>query len=342
MEKHVWLGGLEMTDSPPTRLDSSSIKNYNPVVNLFDNRRYLFVTNHSTVNSDNYFNQAGSSVGSLVNHEEKYLDGPDFNYTLNEYGFRSKKFSEFNKNNTNILFLGCSITQGVGLPEESTWYKKLINKISNENPSKKIDFYNISMSGIGVHTIIKNLIVFLNQVGKPDYIFGYMPDSNRSLLWDKDQFHNFHYRNNLNEDFPEREIAYSKNIVIQDLLMRDTTLLHLLELICSLGGIKLIWSTWPPENQNFYNATGFNNYFLFYAPIEDLYVQPNNVAEKIKNDFYYEKKEYDFKLKQINKKNKNNEPYWSSARDGMHYGSFYSEFVADKFFKEFKNRYEKI
>ena len=324
--------------------NSVNKSNYDLIINSLSNKNYLFTKNHSTVNDQNYFNKDGSSIDFIVNHEEIHFEGPEFKYFLNEYGFRSKKFSEFNKNNVNILFLGCSITQGVGLPENSTWYKKLIDKISNENPSKKIDFYNIAMSGIGVHTSIKNLITFLNKVGKPNYIFAYFPDFTRSLIWDKDEsmYFNVHFREIFDGSFPKREIEYSKNCINQDLIMRDSTLIHMLELICMFSNINLIWSTWVNEQEKIYEDIGFNDYFYFHVPVEDLYVQPLTINLNLKNKYRYDKKEYDFLLKKINKKNINSEPYWSSARDGMHFGSFYSEYVAEQFFIKFKNKYGNI
>jgi hypothetical protein len=47
-----------------------------------------------------------------------YWDENQFSYDLNSYGFRCDEFEE---NQESILFLGCSITLGYGMPKEKSW-----------------------------------------------------------------------------------------------------------------------------------------------------------------------------------------------------------------------------
>lgn len=304
--------------------DTFDEEKYFNLLNSLSYKKYLFYTGVHHKNGINVCRE----VDKLDEPEPKHIDGPDFKYFLNEYGFRSKSFFEFNKKNTNILFVGCSITFGTGLPEESTWYKKFINKINIKN----VDYYNLSINGAGTQVLIKNIITFINTVGKPDYIFMYLPNISRLLKWDENE-----YKGIGNDLFVDKKnlIGYS----VEDTAMWTSTLLHLLELLCDLSNIKLIWSTWMRDQADFYKSIGFKHYFDLDFNISDLYVTPPEI-HKIRNPKYVGYKyEYDKLLKDINKKNINNEPYWSSARDGWHFGSLFSETVSEKFLIEFNRKF---
>ena len=100
-----------------------------------------------------------------VTGEKIVVDGPDFLYKLNQDGFRSKDFLEFDKDKNNILFAGCSITFGQGLPEDLVWPQALISRLESNNPKEIFDSYNIGLPGVGIFTICKNILAFNDNEG---------------------------------------------------------------------------------------------------------------------------------------------------------------------------------
>lgn len=311
-------------------------KYYDYIIKSLSAEGYLFFSDYST----QWSKKQECHISDYIHYsEEKYFDGPDFKYFINEDGFRSKSFLEFNSNNINILFLGCSITQGVGLPDECMWTTKLVNKIKNDIPDKQIDQYNLSIAGAGIDLIVKNLITFLNTVGKPDYVFAYFPQISRSIIWDKHEYINVHYPHKHLNNYTEKEDKFGENYVTEDRLLHTTTLIHMMELICNLSGIKLVWSTWYHDQFKTIKEINFNNYFELNFNLEDHYAEVMEIHKKRGNDMRFYKNEYKNTVKRINKSNINNEPYWSSARDGWHWGTSFHTYAAEKFYEELKYKY---
>jgi hypothetical protein len=263
------------------------------------------------------------------------VEGPSFKYKINESGFRSKDFKEFNKNNLNIVFSGCSITAGVGLPEEYTWYKKLYNKIAEEKTDKEINFYNLALNGSSIFLMYKNLITFIRTVGKPDYIFLLIPNMSRHLVYDKTS-ETYTGVNYLVNPVREQDIEYKENYSYEDSLLLTTTLMNSLEALCDLSDIKLIWSSWIPEDTLLFNDLKFK-YFLNFK--QNLFTYTASPLDPFQEDNQTKKDKDGYKtlVEFLSRKNKNNEPYWHSAREG-HPGTYFTNVCSDKYFQEFKRR----
>jgi hypothetical protein len=277
---------------------------------------------------DNYF-----YAKYLFLNERDLVPGNNFEYQLNSEKFRGKDFNEFNKNNINILFGGCSQTLGVGLPEENTWYKKLSDKINLMHEEKNVDFYNISVNGSSIELIVKNVIAFIKKGNKPDYIFLLLPESSRVMSFNKDENEFDLYIPNA--FFPKEKKYYLNKYIHEDKLLMNFILLSLLEELCISSEIKLIWTTWEQSDNKMYLDGGFNNFFKINKNLAKIAVWPPEYNDQLgKKEFL--KKHYQIEIANFNKKykNKNNEPYWHSARDGMHYGSAASTIIAEIFFKE--------
>jgi len=311
-------------------------KYYQYVIDILSAKKFLVFAKDSIIKSKKTPRLISDYIFEA---EEKYFEGPDFKYFINEDGFRSKNFSEFNSSNINIVFLGCSITAGAGLPEECMWTTKLVDKIKNDIPDKQIDHYNLSISGAGIDIVIKNLITFLNTVGKPDYVFAYFPQISRSIIWDENNYINVLYPHKHIDSFTNQQDKFSENYVPEDRLLYVTTLIHMMELLCNLSGIKLLWSTWNYDQLKAIRDINFNNYFELYVNLEDHYAEVMEVHKQRGNDVRFYENDYKNIVKRINKSNVNNEPYWSSARDGWHWGTSFHTHAAEKFYKELKYKY---
>ena len=93
----------------------------------------------------------------------------EIEYKFNSDGFRSDEFSD--DADISILFMGCSFTEGTGLPVDQTWPSMIIEKIKaipgNEN--KKIPLFSIAIGGSGLDTQSRYLYEQIDKI-KPTYI----------------------------------------------------------------------------------------------------------------------------------------------------------------------------
>jgi hypothetical protein len=100
----------------------------------------------------------------------------DFVYKFNSLGFRSSEFD--NNDPIKILYLGCSVTEGTGLPIEHIWASFLNNQISEEI-GKPIKLYNVSRGGNSIDTIVRHAYLTIKNNFKPDFVFFMMPSITR-------------------------------------------------------------------------------------------------------------------------------------------------------------------
>lgn len=119
--------------------------------------------------------------------EERYLPmnsgQPNFTtteitYTFNEYGFRSDSFSD--TADLSILFMGCSFTEGIGLPLDQAWPNYLLAKIK-EQPQfsdKNIPYYSVAVGGSGLDSQARYLRNHIDKI-KPSHIFLLVPSLHR-------------------------------------------------------------------------------------------------------------------------------------------------------------------
>lgn len=266
-----------------------------------------------------------SQYASIYRREDNYLytnnigchgivDGPEITYQINSDGFRSRHFNEFDPKLKNILFAGCSITLGEGLPEDVTWYSRLSKEIGVNN------FYNVSSTGASTRLIVKNILTFIRKYGAPEFIFVLLPNFARDLQYDP--ISNKIISCLVHPQWiagPKKFITqrvYTLNYKEQYGAFNSIENIRILEDICILNNIKLIWSSWNNTANEVFEKIKFNNYFTG------------------SNMFSFDGTDSDF----LTKENVNNLPYWSKAQDGIHPGSGWNELVYKDFLKEFLRR----
>ena len=92
--------------------------------------------------------------------------------------------------------------------------------------------------------------------------------------------------------------------------------------------IKLVWSSWPQEDSEYYKTELFDN--IFYQKLDE-YGEIFNGRRQLEKGILLENNKY---------KNKNNLPFWNVAQDNLHPGSHYHEVKSNEFFNEVIARYE--
>lgn len=133
-------------------------------------------------------NRANTSVrwlgsDSVLNYKEIVDKFPnlysryDIEYKFNSHGFRCDEFDI--PSEIPIVFLGCSITEGIGIRQNETWSYLLLEKIKQKT-NKYIPYWNLSLGGTGIDTQARNLYFLTNILNKKTkFVFSLMPQPYR-------------------------------------------------------------------------------------------------------------------------------------------------------------------
>lgn len=151
-----------------------------------------------------------------------------FNYKFNNYGFRCDDFTDYTKHKYRILFLGCSHTEGIGIPVEETWAYKLLN-IINEELNEEIPYWTVAQMGTGLDQQVRALY-HLNDMLRPNIIIALFPEAIRREIYN--EFHlDSHFVKNTKIDKDTRENYYkifSDNRMILYQVGKNLSFLNLL------------------------------------------------------------------------------------------------------------------
>lgn len=99
-------------------------------------------------------------------------------YAMNKHGMRCEEFT--NKHSSkHVLFAGCSITVGEGIPLEYTWSRLVYSQLSKNE--KLSGYFNISNPGFTIIGIVWQLFSYFNKFGNPDILFLNLPDIDREI-----------------------------------------------------------------------------------------------------------------------------------------------------------------
>lgn len=102
-----------------------------------------------------------------------------FGYNLTSLGFRGNEFTD--ESEYPVVFMGCSNTFGLGLPEEAVWTYQLLEKIRNKT-EKKIPHWNLAKNGSSIDAQFIFLEQFVHTL-KPRAIFFLVPALFRRIVF---------------------------------------------------------------------------------------------------------------------------------------------------------------
>jgi len=101
-----------------------------------------------------------------------WLDPDVISYKLNSFGFRDDEFD----NRVNGIALGCSHTEGIGIPEFYTW-PRVLSRLLNTY------IWNLGVGGSSIDTTFRLLDHWLPKL-KPKFVVLCAPDMNRFEIFD--------------------------------------------------------------------------------------------------------------------------------------------------------------
>lgn len=199
------------------------------------------------------------------------VSDPNRTYRANSLGFRSDEFSS----ETEVVFAGCSVTYGAGVPEEAIWGNILAK--SMDMPAS-----NVSRSGASIAWIVDNLYKYFETYGNPRDLFCLFPDLYRHRIpvdgsyyskkadvdskdprykfvkfkeaevgtaGDSNNFFTTIYLDKASDrpNYIKLPTDYDKVFSPELVMHENIKKIRHLELYCKSAGIRLVWSTWDEE-----------------------------------------------------------------------------------------------
>lgn len=195
----------------------------------------------------------------LINENQQFL--------LNNEGCRGDDFLTGNT----VLFAGCSLTLGIGLPQEDIWGEILCNK---NNFSKS----NLSFSGASIVHIVNQIMNYIYKYGKPKILLCLFPSTDRTRWWsdnlitetsnhdDPGSFSEHQHLPRLKEQidsYIKLPVNVNKIIHAQSAAYYNIFAIRMLEEYCNSNNIFFRWTAWYRsdmiEKINFKNKLSFLN-----------------------------------------------------------------------------------
>lgn len=174
-------------------------------------------------------------------------------YEINSLGFRGRVDLS-----ADVLAIGCSITFGIGVPEEGRWTNLLSNKMNKS-------VMNLGNPGGSVETICRHIIQYCMNNKMPKEIFCLMPDLFRNMVVVDKEFYKSGWERGIGKEdhlelmFCNPVVKMEKGIVFMEikdktyiedsvsphqLILDSVNYLYILESFCLTNNIKLYWTTW--------------------------------------------------------------------------------------------------
>jgi hypothetical protein len=226
-----------------------------------------------------YFNE--SFTGSI----KEWLD-PGNDYNLNNYGYRGPDF----RGGIDLVTAGCSVTYGIGVPENGTWPSITAKKL-------KLSYINLSKPGASIEWVVNSLFSYFSEFGNPKNVFVLFPGLLRKELVLNCNYNTSKYvdmkdfmHQGMNDDSTKGVVSYSfvtsdlgnksvllkrpfpveETIPIEDPIYRSFRAIRMLEIYCKSSNINLVWGSWSDDLANLMKSIPRKYYSPEYLEISGL------------------------------------------------------------------------
>lgn len=192
-------------------------------------------------------------------------DSVPIEYKLNSQGYRCDEFK-----NQEILTLGCSQTEGHGMPIDLTWPYLLSQKMNKE-------YISLAKGGEGMQAQITKAFQFFKEFYHPKYIFAVFPitrievplinfrsknDKDNKHLQSREHIGKALLSNSLIEKF-SKEPHMAENVLPEEFaIFYNLLFLKMLIQYCDSHDIKFLWTYYNDSSLDKYSFEDFfDNYF---------------------------------------------------------------------------------
>ena len=132
----------------------------------------------------------------------------DVIYKYNNFGFRCDDFDSWENYPIRILFAGCGITEGVGIPLDKSWANIFHSMLCKE--VGKIPFWNIAYKGASLDHLVKHLYIE-GEILQPHIVISLLPKFEYRERWNNDYWDSKINKNR--EDYNSTRTFLKKNYI---------------------------------------------------------------------------------------------------------------------------------
>lgn len=190
-------------------------------------------------------------------------------YRENKHGFRGDPFTS----DTEMIFVGCSMTYGTGIPDEDLLWGNILAK------KLKLKASSIAKPGASIYQLVSMIFQYISDYGAPKCIYALFPgfyrirvpiDGNILSSNQGAEAHTYdnsvdgfpkHYYTTLHLENDDERVKFSKKphlaeeVISLDLAAElNVNSLRMLELYCKTNGIQLAWTSWELGYANFLSS----------------------------------------------------------------------------------------
>jgi len=287
-----------------------------------------------------------------VTNNKTNLDNYVNDYYLNSLKFRDTRDWELGKP-AEILALGCSHSYGLGVPQQYNW-----PSIVESRTGKTVA--NLSMCGASAETMLQSFLLYLDNVGNPEYVFACFPTHSRYTHIVEGMF--YHVGQSVDKETKSKKTIsilrtsdhQTGEVNIQDKIFKFPgdpkyliptqeavnqyiSSIYMIEKICKFLNIKFYWGTWFVRTQEIFTR----NLFLQ----ENFCLDKNNHIKEISSNstmyeyfddqnFYREKKCRLTHSMDSDDFEKYKDNMWRVGSDGSHLGIHWQYHTAESFIEK--------
>lgn len=230
-------------------------------------------------------------------------------YDNNKLHYRCKDFVE----NVDILFSGCSITYGYGVPLELTFPYIVANKLN-------YSYSNIGLLSESVSSQVRRTFAYFKKYGHPKYLYAVYPDfgrmefptnsktfitglerkvkgierTNNLTAWLQRNFlQNAHMSGHVSNLKHSIQPHIAEEVITPEIPhFYSSQLILILQQYCKVAGIKFEWTTWDQDQYRIMSEfEDFSNIFSIdmdkwipdYKNIKDNYINDSGCHQDIRD-----------------------------------------------------------
>ena len=109
-------------------------------------------------------------------------DDASFDYRYNEYGFRCDSMANPLQHQHRVLWAGCSLTEGIGLPVDALWSHLMTQRLRAALRDPHMPYWSVARGARGQDWIARQLSMMI-PVLRPQMVIAHLPDPGRRELW---------------------------------------------------------------------------------------------------------------------------------------------------------------
>jgi hypothetical protein len=185
-------------------------------------------------------------------HHRKHshsLYGPDsFDYRYNELGWRCDSMLSPRSHRHRVIWAGCSVTEGIGLPMQATWGADLTDRLRAELASPSMPYWCVARGGVSQDYLARQLSMMVPKL-RPQVVVALLPDIARRELHMPQGLINWTPGDSTNQALTESLLQiWSDDQILHD-AHKNIVFMHS---ICAAHGCDFWWHTAMYTHQDCY------------------------------------------------------------------------------------------